>query len=157
MTAVATRAEIAVARSTGSHGGAGTRGPPASGISARSVRVRRMLMAPVPASSGQHLELAHHVVVLMGPVVAVEDEPSREVPELVDQLDLLIRTQPHHVLEALEFSGARSAPLDLGDAETAEMDVHRVAPAAAGVEQRPLLAGVEDREVIHSGRVPPPP
>src|SRR3954470_12294893 len=64
-----------------------------------------------------HLELAHHVEVLVRAVVAVEDEPAVEIPELVVHGDRLVGSEPDHVLPALELAGTWRAALDLTDPE----------------------------------------
>src|SRR5688500_17864548 len=103
--------------------------------------------------SGLHVELAHHVEVLVRAVVAVEDEAVGEIPELVAHLDALVGADPDHVLEPFQLARARQAALDLHDLEAPEMDVDRMAPAAARVVEDPVLAGVEPGPRIVAPRV----
>src|SRR4051794_10015519 len=80
-TAAPRRVTTLPARSTAGHAGSGaSRGPCAA---------TGRIVPPRPLA-GQHLELAHHVVVLVRGVVAVEDVAAREVPELVHDADLLV-------------------------------------------------------------------
>src|SRR3954465_15223946 len=86
----------------------------------------------------------------------MEDEAAREVPELVSPLHLLVRANPDDVLEPRELAGPRRPPLDVDGPEPAEVDVHRMAPAAAVVAQRPLFVRVQFGKRVHPGRVPAP-
>src|SRR3954452_1796159 len=100
-----------------------------------------------------HLELPHHVEVLVRAVVAVEDEAAVEVPELVVNGDRLVGPEPDHVLPALELAGAWRPPLDLADPEAPEVDVDRVPPPAGGVVEHPPLGAVQGRLRIGAQRI----
>ena len=73
-------------------------------------------------------------------------EEVDSVPRRVVGLDLdrLTGSQPHHVLEALALVGVDLVSAAVGareDAEVDQVDVDRVAPAAAAVLQLPQLDG----------------
>src|SRR5262245_56556769 len=81
----------------------------------------------------------------MRAVVAMEDKPTGEVPELMDEVNALIGSQPYDILEAVHLTGQPLAPLDAGNHEPAKVDVDRVAPTSRFVHQHPFLVRIEGR------------
>ena len=99
-----------------------------------------------------HLELAHHVLVLVRAVVAVEDEAAGEVPELVDHVDGLVKRaqavyrQSSHGASGERHKKVRRARSDGGGSMPSGPEIRRSLQAAAEeVEEGQALARIMAR------------
>src|SRR3954451_9068205 len=100
-----------------------------------------------------HLEVGHHVVVLVDHVVAVHHVLPAPRPEL--------RDHPHHLplpgvrdVLGADLVGQRRLPVPVEDLEVGQVDVDGVEPAARTVVEGPDLDVVLARGRVHPGRVP---
>src|SRR3989440_3441033 len=128
-------------------------------------RVTASIAPPPPASTGfglgsgrrswlglvvadlVHVPEQHHGVVLVDGVVAVHRVRPPEVPEALDELDLVAGAQPDGVLApVLERAGQNRPAVVLEDAELLQVDVDGVLPPSGVVGEDPPLRCV----LLHS-------
>src|SRR3954454_11977595 len=89
---------------------------------------------------GEDLPAEHHVVVLVGEVVAVRDVRAREGPEAARDDDILVGVEGDHVLLAGVIGTAavgRQGAVARHDPVLLHVEVHGVYPAAATVADPP--------------------